>query len=338
MLPVVDSNLRPDALIEQVLPAYGLGAISRCRLQARGINDTYRVEAAGGETFFLRVYRVRWRSRDEIDAELAILRHLDRHGAPVSAPLARTDGATLTVLDCAEGRRFAAVFTAAPGREIGFKTYSEAAARAYAVAAAAVHDAGDAYAGARLRPALDLAGLLERPLHPLLAAIAHRAEDVAYVSALATRLRDRIEGSPGLAHGFCHGDLHGQNACARDGVVTLFDFDCCGWGFRAYDVAVFPWAFAIGDSAPERIETMARAFLGEYLRRRHLSAADIAAIPAFVAIRQIWLVGLHISLGDRFGWGWMNDGYFDRQLKVLRDWDKNFLDRPGHAWLLAPAG
>jgi len=57
----------------------------------------------------------------------------------------------------------------------------------------------------------------------------------------------------------------------------------------------------------------------------------------FVAIRHIWLVGLHVSLGDRFGWGWMNDSYFDRQLKVLRDWEKNFLDRPARAWLPVPA-
>jgi hypothetical protein len=81
-------------------------------------------------------------------------------------------------------------------------------------------------------------------------------------------------------------------------------------------------------AAPERIEALGRAFLTEYLRHRPLGDADIAAIPAFVAIRQIWLVGLHVSLGDRFGWGWMNDRYFDCQLKVLRDWESNFLDRP----------
>jgi len=33
----------------------------------------------------------------------------------------------------------------------------------------------------------------------------------------------------------------------------------------------------------------------------------------------------------------MNDSYFDRQLKVLRDWEKNFLDRPARAWLPVPA-
>jgi len=79
MLPIVDSNPRPDALIEQVLPAYRLGVISRCRLHTRGINDTFRIETAD-EVFFLRVYRHGWRGREEIDTELTLLRHLITRG------------------------------------------------------------------------------------------------------------------------------------------------------------------------------------------------------------------------------------------------------------------
>lgn len=339
MLPVIDSNLRPDALIEQVLPPWRLGAIGRCRLHARGINDTYRVETAGGDTFFLRVYRHGWRSRGEIDTELALLRHLEAHRAPVSAPLVRTDGTMLATLDCAEGQRFAALFVAAPDSHTDYESYAEDAAGAYAVAAAAVHAAAESFPGARLRPALDLAELLERPLRHVLAAIDHRAEDVAWLVTLASVLRgriERVERLGGLTQGFCHGDLHGGNAGTRDGVVTLYDFDCCGWGFRAYDLAVFPWAFALTESEPDRIESLSRAFLVAYMRRRPLGEADIAAIPVFVAIRQIWLVGLHVALGDRFGWGWINDRYFDRQLKVLRQWEMDFLDRPASSWLPEP--
>ena len=154
---------------------------------------------------------------------------------------------------------------------------------------------------------------------------------------LGAALRDRIERADGLTLGFCHGDLHPANANVRDGAVTLYDFDYCGWGFRAYDLAVFPWSFAFTDAAPERIETLSRAFFTEYIRRCPLGEADIAAIPAFVAIRQILLVGLRVSLGDRLGFGWMDDRFFDRQFKVLRDWETNFLDRPARAWLPGPA-
>ena len=75
--------------------------------------------------------------------------------------------------------------------------------------------------------------------------IAHRPEDVAYVMALGDRLRDRLQAMVDLEIGFCHGDFHGWNACEKDGSFTFYDFDCCGWGYRAYDLAVFPWAFAI---------------------------------------------------------------------------------------------
>ena len=78
---------------------------------------------------------------------------------------------------------------------------------------------------------------------------------------------------------------------------------------------------------------MGRAYLTGYLRHRPVNSIDIAAIPTFVAIRQIWLTGLHVGLADRFGWHFLNDQYFDRQFKVLRNWQKNFLGRPAADWL-----
>jgi Ser/Thr protein kinase RdoA (MazF antagonist) len=226
------------------------------------------------------------------------------------------------------------LFTCAPGKEIDVNAYNDELAGLYGEAVATIHCAADSFGGRPLRAALDLAELLERPLLFLASAIAHRPEDIAYVNELADRLRHRIQGMADLEMGFCHGDFHGRNACVKNGVLTFYDFDCCGWGYRAYDLAVFPWAFAVRQSATERIEAMGRAFLKGYLRRRPLGPADVDAMAAFVAIRQIWLLGLHIGSGDRFGWGWINDGYFDNQLKVLRDWEKTWLTRPGAAWLL----
>jgi Ser/Thr protein kinase RdoA (MazF antagonist) len=335
MFPVTDSNLCPDALVERVLSQYDLGAVTRCRLHHRGLNDTYKVECGQDHTYFLRIYRAGWRSRDEIDAEIAILLHLAQRQVKVSAPVRRTDAEILTPLDCAEGRRWAALFESAPGKEVDRKAYTDELAAAYGEAVAAIHSAADSFEGRRLRPALDLMELFERPLRLVTSTIAHRCEDVAYIDRLGTRLRSRIQDMAGLELGFCHGDFHGGNSCEQDKSFTFYDFDCCGWGYRAYDLAVFPWAFAIAESGTQRIEAMGRAFLQGYAQWRRLAAIDVDAIPVFVAIRQIWLMGLHIGLGDRFGWGWLNDGYFDRYLKILRDWEENWLDRPSAEWLRA---
>jgi Ser/Thr protein kinase RdoA (MazF antagonist) len=328
-----DSNLSASSLVEHVLSQYALGVIVRCRLHNRGLNDTYKVESKLGDSYYLRVYCAGWRSREAIETEVEILLHLVQQKVNVSAPVSRTDGQFLTPLDCAEGRRWAVLFTAAPGKELVRKSYTDELAALYGETAAAIHSAADSFKGPPRRPARDLEQLLERPLSLVTSAIAHRPDDVAYIEGLGARLQSGIEGATGLEIGFCHGDFHGGNAGEADGSFTFFDFDCCGWGYRAYDVAVFPWAFAIDGSATERIEAMGRSFLGGYMRHRKLGDIDIDAIPAFVAIRQVWLLGLHIGLGDRFGWGWINDSYFDRQLKVLRDWEKSSLDRPGARWL-----
>jgi Ser/Thr protein kinase RdoA (MazF antagonist) len=333
MLPATDSTLCAHALREQVLPLYDLGEISSCRLHHRGLNDTYKVESGQGDAHFLRIYRAGWRSRDEITTEIAVLLHLAQEQARVSTPVSRKDGEALTPLDCAEGRRWAAVFTGAPGNEVDPKGYYDELAAQYGATVATLHCAADSFDGRPTRPALDVAALLDRPLHLLTSAMARRPGDAAYLNGLGDRLRQRIEGMAGLEIGFCHGDCHGGNACESKGAFTFYDFDCCGWGYRAYDLAVFPWAFAVRQSATERIEAMGRAFLKGYARRRALGAADVDAIAAFVAIRQIWLAGLYIGLGDRFGWGWMNDRYFDQQLKVLRNWETSWLSRPGSTWL-----
>ena len=304
---------------------YALEAVERCRFHHRGLNDTYKVECSQGDTYFLRIYRAGWRSRDAIETELAILLHLTQRKTSVSAPVRRRDGQLLTPLDCAEGSRCAVLFTGAPGNEVARDGYTDELARLYGAAVAAVHSAADGFEGPRLRAALDLGELLERPLRALTSTIAHRPEDVAYVNGLGDRLRKRVRGMTDLEFGFCHGDFHGANACEKNGIFTVYDFDCCGWGYRAYDLAVFPWSFAVRQSPPERIEAMGRAFLTGYRQRRTLGRTDVDALIAFVAIRQIWLMGVHISIGDTFGWGWINDSYFDSQLKILREWEHNWL-------------
>lgn len=328
-----DSNLSPGALVEHVLSRYALDAIGRCRLHSRGLNDTYKVETKRGETYYLRVYYAGRRSREAIETEIAMLSHLAQQNVTVSAPLSRTDGAILTPLDCIEGRRWAVLFPAAPGKELRRKKYTDELAARYGETAAAIHCAAESFKGPQRRPALDLELLLEQPLRRVTSAIAHRPQDVAYVEELSERLRRRIRRAAGLEIGFCHGDFHGGNSGESDGSFTIFDFDCCGWGYRAYDLAVFPWGFAVDECTTERVEAMGRSFLAGYMRRRMLADNDIDAIPAFVAIREIWLLGLHLDIGDQFGWGWINDGYFDHHFKMLREWDKSALDRPGTAWL-----
>jgi Ser/Thr protein kinase RdoA (MazF antagonist) len=124
-----------------------------------------------------------------------------------------------------------------------------------------------------------------------------------------------------MDRGFCHGDFHGDNAHIEGDTVTLFDFDCCGPGWRAYDIAVFRWRWGDDEAGDARWA----AFLEGYRSQRPIGERDLAAVPLFVAARALWLRGLHAGNTADWGRSWLNEGYWDRPLKGLREWQTKHL-------------
>ena len=116
---------------------------------------------------------------------------------------------------------------------------------------------------------------------------------------LAARLRSRIEAMAGLSQAVCHGDAHGSNnfiAVDAQGrkVAAFFDFDDCGPGYLACELAVYPWSLHPRTEDGQLSETAIlrwKQFLKAYCGVRPLSAADLKAVPAFIAARQFWLMG-----------------------------------------------
>jgi Ser/Thr protein kinase RdoA (MazF antagonist) len=139
---------------------------------------------------------------------------------------------------------------------------------------------------------------------------------------LATKIRHRIEAvQAGLDFGFCHGDLHGFNAAFDGETVTMFDFDCCGVGWRAYDIAVYRWLLEM-----RNLTSNWKPFLETYQERRPLAQIDLSAVPLFVAARYIWILGLHTGNASFLGRSFMNDQlYWNYWLKLIRDWDEKEL-------------
>jgi len=94
----------------------------------------------------------------------------------------------------------------------------------------------------------------------------------------------------GLAcpRGVCHVDLHGGNAHWADpDRVTLFDFDECGHGWLAYDLAAFQW---MAERAGQ-LDSWWPLLEEGYGRVRPLVDAERAAMPWFVLARHFWQLG-----------------------------------------------
>lgn len=308
------STLSPSAVVAHILREYEVGELRGAEFLARGLNDTFRVRASD-RSYAFRVYRAGWRSQSEIEYEVDILLHLHRKGIAVSTPIAGKDGRLLYPIEQPEGLRYAVLFTYAEGEQSG--ALSETRARLFGTATAELHAASDGFLSDHARFGLDLDHLIDEPLTVTLPFLAHRPDDQQYLKELAPRIRHRIEAVQALLEfGFCHGDLHGFNAAFDREAVTMFDFDCCGVGWRAYDVAVYRWLLEM-----RTLTSNWKPFLDAYKERRPLAEIDLSAVPLFVAARYIWILGLHTGHASFLGRSFINDQYWDYWLKLIRDWD-----------------
>jgi Ser/Thr protein kinase RdoA (MazF antagonist) len=244
-----------------------------------------------------------------------VLRHLARAGVSVSQPIARKDGGWTLGVEAVEGRRQVVLFQYAEGQPT--PQITEAFAALYGRAAAALHAATDDFASRYPRFELGLAHLLDQPLAEMAPLLAHRPADWEYLVDLARRLREGVAALPvgALDRGFCHGDFHHGNAHVAGDRLTLFDFDCCGTGWRAYDIAVFRWGVQQWCEAPKALWT---AFLQGYTEAGGVSPEELAAVPLFVAIRQIWIMGMQAENAPDWGYAQAGDAYFDEALAYLR--------------------
>ncbi|WP_310486504.1 phosphotransferase [Chamaesiphon sp. VAR_69_metabat_338] len=332
IFPVTHSILSTSALITEFLPEYAIETPTDCRFLQPGLNDTFLVITPTAK-YILRVYRHNWRSIDEILYELDALLYLKNAGVNVSVPIMRKDGNLIGSIVAPEGLRYVVLFTYAHGKEPDYETEKEREAYIYGKAVAKIHAATDTFQSNHHRFTINLEYLLDIPLRSIQPFLAHRPEDWKYLTRLATKLKTQILDLSlnNLELGFCHGDFHSGNAHLVGGAsplenrneqITFFDFDSCAMGWRSYDIANFRWNARLNKKEKE----MWPSFLHGYTEERHLSEIDIQATQYFVPIRHVWLLGLHTSNGQDWGFSWINDGYFDRALKFFREWETEYLN------------
>jgi Ser/Thr protein kinase RdoA (MazF antagonist) len=322
--PVIASILSPEALVSDVLPGFGVGAVTACRFYTGGFNHTYRIISSGGSIYYLRAYRIHWRTLADIRYELDLLLHLEQKGFPAIRPLPYRDGQFYCAIPAPEGTRYLALFGEAPGVEISYDHEPEKMARRYGRAVAHMHGALDDFDSPHPRFHKDIEHFVDRPLRSIEPFLAHRPDDWAYLRRFAETLRQGILALPAsaLEQGVCHGDLQGYHAkVAEDGTLTFFDFDCGGYGYRVYDLAVFLWCCRLEDAVDVRWEP----FLHAYQETRTLNDLDVQAIPLFVCARYLWHIGVHTQNSPDWGVGFLDDAYLDKHLQRLRQAEKDYL-------------
>jgi Ser/Thr protein kinase RdoA (MazF antagonist) len=330
--PVIASILSPEALSSEVLPGFAVGEVSECRFYSGGFNHTYRVKTGDGRTYYLRAYRIQWRTLDDIQYELDVLNHLKHKGYPAAQPVPYKNGRFFCAVPAPEGQRYVALFTEAPGQEISYAHEPEKMAHCYGEAVAQMHNALNDFSSPHPRFHKDIAHFIDRPLYNIQPFLRHRPDDWSYVQRFAETLREELLMLPAseLEQGFCHGDLQGYHAkVASDRTLTFFDFDCGGFGYRAYDLAVFLWCCRLEDAVAVRWTP----FLHGYRNTRSISDLDVQAVPLFVCARYLWHMGVHTQNSPDWGIDFLNEEYLDNHLKRLRDAEADYLAQEHHRGL-----
>ena len=102
---------------------------------------------------------------------------------------------------------------------------------------------------------------------------------------------------------------------APDGRLTLLDFDFCGPGWRAFDVATY-LRVARDDRSTE---ASGDAFPAGYEEVRAVADWEQAAIPLFVAVRELFRLGNWGPRIEEWGTQAFPDEMIDRHLKWIEE-------------------
>ena len=308
---IVHTTFAAPAIADFVSTAFAIEGPVVARLVARGFNDVYAI--VGAERFFLRLGQYGRRSLREAESEGQALAEAKAGGASVAVAVRGRDGRFAQPVMAPEGERAAVLIEPAHGTE---GQSEDAAAQGRALAQLHSVRLNDSTAAGLRR--LDLDALVLHPAGWAGEVLGDRPDLAVRLLEVATDFAARFAPlAAGLDVGFCHGDFHGGNVLVENGVATLLDFDDCGMGWIAYDLASFLWTCQ--GFEPARREAIWAEFLRGYEQVKPLGDADRQAIEALILVREIWALGAWATGAPHWGDSWFRTEDFALRIPAVEE-------------------
>jgi len=296
---------------------YDLQGPVRCKYYVLGLHDNYLIDGDAGKYIF-RLYRNTWRTQEEALFELELLTFLGNKDAPVATPISTNQGQLSLLIESPEGDRVGALFRYADGHAPENEvTVKQSLLLGQTVAN--IHLLTQTYDSPCARPVLDIYYLLDESIIAIEPFIDTDARD--YLKVLQRKLHHIV---PGLRQeagefGICIGDVNLSNFHINDNnQITLFDFDQCGYGYRAFEIGKFLSSIHSLKSK----QKIGQAFVDGYQLVRPLSQAELDIIPYFEIVAVIWVMAIHAYNAERIGHKFLEKPFWDRRLAVLKELDK----------------
>jgi len=296
-----DARLQPIVQLAQLaLSHWGLTGANLDVLKHRE-NTVFKVTAADDRCFVLRVHRPGNNSDADVHSELTWMRALRNDGIATPAVIPAENGDLFVHVGEGSESRQCDLLEWLPGTlfndlgrvEKGMRDEFCDRYRQLGKLAARVHIQSENWqrpAGFERR-SWDVDGLLgDQPImgpfleHPALSKGQRR--EIIKARLVLTEFLKKF-GKTRENYGLIHADFLPENILVHDGMLTLIDFDDCGFGWYLFEMAtsLFP------QINQPFFDDLVAAYTQGYRSERDLSDADLELLPAFLMIRGFTYLG-----------------------------------------------
>jgi Ser/Thr protein kinase RdoA (MazF antagonist) len=314
---VAHSIISEDWIANYVIERYDLQEGTACKYLCQGLNDSYLL-TDGTKKYIFRLYRRLWRTLEKISAEVDLLLQLERYSAPIAGVVHDRDEKLIQSLACPEGERFGILMHCAANTQKESHCIVTGNAYQYGKAMAKLHNALKRCKPPEGVATLNVDHLIWKPVTLAEQAFPDNKKELHHLREFALQLAQKIDTvGTRASKQLIHGDLTGGNACIDDdGSYVFFDFDCCGYGWTAYDLAVFLWSATLNG----KDKILWPEFMNGYRSEAGLKDQDLALVPLLVAARNCWIMGYSIGqVGVKGSLSYKNHDFI-RDLGFLKAW------------------
>jgi Ser/Thr protein kinase RdoA (MazF antagonist) len=276
----------------------------------RGVNITIKISADLGE-FYLRVYRPRGRSREEIEGEIsALVAFRPADEVYVAKPQKLWRGGHIFCCQYNGETRLACLFAGARGRPA---ENTAGDMRQFGAALAVVHRQMNAFVvpGRPFQPA-EVIGEILLNLAAQGPRFRHFCRRIRHIGFAI----DANLSGVALRRGFCHGDAWCGNVHISGPRTTFFDFDDCFDGPIVADLV--PQIAWLWQATRSEFPTLVRVLLDAYTSLSALTETDFAAIPLLVQLHEVCSIAFLAKYCSLEPAMWSE--CLERSVRTLEDW------------------
>ncbi|MCC8411072.1 phosphotransferase [Mucilaginibacter sp. UR6-1] len=323
VFPTQYSTLSAVALNSALQESYGLPGTT-CRLLIRNVSDTYLLESAANKYIF-KIYRDFHRKRDEIKAEVELLNILKSAGVKVSYPLTDKSGHQLQEFNAAEGIRYGVLFSFAKGEPV--YDLSSEHLKTLGHEMAHFHNISSKTKLQYPRPEFTVDTMLLQPVKVVAPAFKNLPDEYALLKELSAKVADKIKSfdTSKFSYGYCHYDFLPKNFHFENAhTLTFFDFDFCGWGMLANDIASFYVHYfmetTLNKITKERGEADFQLFIDAYREVRPFTEEELEAVPYLGFAFWVFYLRFQFENYDDWSNSFFNDRFLRERIRILKLW------------------